>query len=41
MSAPTRVDQRSIGELLLDADFQSRQSLLDVDGSDAPAMLRT
>lgn len=41
MSTSTRVDQRSIGELLLDADFQARQLLLDVEGSDAPAMLRT
>lgn len=37
----TTVDQRAIGELLLDADFTSRQLLLDVIGDDAPAMLRT
>lgn len=37
----TTVDQRAIGEVLLDADFTSRQLLLDVVGDDAPAMLRT
>lgn len=41
MSTSTTVDQRSIGELLLDADYQARQLLLDVDGADAAAMLRT
>ncbi|MDQ2852232.1 MAG: hypothetical protein M3Y49_16180, partial [Actinomycetota bacterium] len=41
MSSATTVDQRTIGELLLDADFQARQLLLDVVGDDAPAMLRT
>ncbi|PWJ23350.1 hypothetical protein ATK17_3844 [Branchiibius hedensis] len=40
-TSSTPVDGRSIGELLLDADFQSRQLLLDVDGDDAAAMLRT
>lgn len=41
MSTSTTVDQRSIGELLLDADYQARQLLLDVDGADAAALLRT
>lgn len=41
MSSATTVDQRTIGELLLDADFQAHQLLLDVVGDDAPAMLRT
>ncbi|MGN6415446.1 hypothetical protein [Flexivirga sp.] len=41
MSTSGTVDQRSIGELLLDADYQARQLLLDVDGADAAAMLRT
>lgn len=41
MSSATTVDQRTIGELLLDADFQARQLLLDVVGDDASAMLRT
>src|ERR1035437_893285 len=36
-----RQDQRSVGELLLDADFTNRQLLMDVTGDDAPAMLRT
>src|ERR1035437_8816686 len=36
-----RHDQRSVGELLLDADFTTRQLLMDVTGQDAPAMLRT
>ena len=36
-----RQDQRSVGELLLDADFTTRQLLMDVTGQDAPAMLRT
>jgi len=34
-------DQRSVGELLLDADFTTRQVLMDVTGQDAQAMLRT
>jgi len=34
-------DERSVGELLLDADFTTRQVLMDVTGEDAPAMLRT
>ena len=34
-------DERSVGELLLDAEFISRQILMDVTGEDAPAMLRT
>ncbi|WP_158607498.1 hypothetical protein [Flexivirga caeni] len=34
-------DERSVGELLLDADFQARTLLLDVVGDDAPALLRT
>ncbi|MBO1756541.1 hypothetical protein [Allobranchiibius sp. CTAmp26] len=41
MSAETTTDQRSIGELLWDADFRARELLLDVVGDDAPAMLRT
>ncbi|HYN64422.1 MAG TPA: hypothetical protein VES36_07455, partial [Candidatus Limnocylindrales bacterium] len=36
-----RQDARSVGELLLDADFTARQILMDVTGEDAPAMLRT
>ena len=36
-----RRDERSVGELLLDADFTTRQVLMDVTGQDAPAMLRT
>ena len=36
-----RQDERSVGELLLDADFTTRQALMDVTGEDAPAMLRT
>ena len=36
-----RRDERSVGELLLDADFTTRQVLMDVTGEDAPAMLRT
>jgi hypothetical protein len=36
-----RQDARSVGELLLDADFSARQVLMDVTGEDAPAMLRT
>src|SRR5665811_526858 len=36
-----RQDQRSVGELLLDADFTTRQLLMDAAGQDAPAMLRT
>ena len=36
-----RQDERSVGELLLDADFTTRQILMDVTGDDAPAMLRT
>jgi hypothetical protein len=36
-----RQDQRSVGELLLDADFTTRQVLMDVTGQDAQAMLRT
>ena len=36
-----RRDGRSVGELLLDADFTTRQVLMDVTGQDAPAMLRT
>jgi len=34
-------DERSVGELLVDADFTTRQVLMDVTGEDAPAMLRT
>ena len=34
-------DARSIGELLLDADFQTRQLLLQVQGQDGPPMLAT
>jgi hypothetical protein len=34
-------DERSVGELLLDADFTTRQVLMDVTGQDAQAMLRT
>lgn len=34
-------DERSVGELLLDADFQARTLLLDVVGDDTPALLRT
>jgi hypothetical protein len=34
-------DARSVGELLLDADFTVRQVLMDVTGQDAQAMLRT
>lgn len=41
MSTKTPVDGRSIGELLLDADYQARQLLMDVTGDDAAAMLRT
>ena len=37
----SRQDARSVGELLLDADFTTRQVLMDVTGEDAPAMLRT
>jgi len=36
-----RQDQRSVGELLLDADSTTRQLLMDATGQDAPAMLRT
>jgi len=36
-----RQDERSVGELLLDADFTTRQVLMDVTGEIAPAMLRT
>jgi hypothetical protein len=36
-----RQDERSVGELLLDADFTTRQILMDVTGDDAQAMLRT
>ena len=36
-----RQDQRSVGELLLDADFTTRQVLMDAAGQDAQAMLRT
>jgi hypothetical protein len=36
-----RQDERSVGELLLDADFTTRQGLMDVTGQDAPAMLRS
>jgi hypothetical protein len=36
-----RQDERSVGELLLDADFTTRQVLMDVTGQDAQAMLRT
>src|SRR5450631_2202362 len=36
-----RQDLRSVGELLLDADFTTRQLLIDAAGQDAPAMLRT
>jgi hypothetical protein len=36
-----RQDERSVGELLLDADSTARQVLMDVTGEDAPAMLRT
>jgi hypothetical protein len=36
-----RQDERRVGELLLDADFTTRQGLMDVTGQDAPAMLRT
>ncbi|HZW43070.1 MAG TPA: hypothetical protein VFF32_01585 [Dermatophilaceae bacterium] len=36
-----RQDARSVGELLLDADFTTRQVLMDVTSEDAPAMLRT
>ena len=36
-----RQDDRSVGELLLDADFTSRQVLMDAAGQDAQAMLRT
>jgi hypothetical protein len=36
-----RQDERSIGELLLDADFTTRQGLMDATGQDAPAMLHT
>jgi hypothetical protein len=34
-------DTRSVGELLRDADLTTRLILLDVDGDQAPAMLRT
>ena len=34
-------DERSVGELLLDADFTTRQVLMDATGQDAQAMLRT
>ena len=34
-------DERSVGELLLDADFTTRQVLMDATGEDAQAMLRT
>ena len=34
-------DERSVGELLLDADFTIRQVLMDAATNDAPAMLRT
>jgi hypothetical protein len=37
----TRQDERSVGELLLDADFTTRQVLMDAAGQDAQAMLRT
>ena len=36
-----RQDERSVGELLLDADFTTRQGLMDAAGQDAQAMLRT
>jgi hypothetical protein len=36
-----RQDARSVGELLLDADFTTRQVLMDATGQDAPAMLGT
>ena len=36
-----RQDERSVGELLLDADFTTRQVLMDAAGQDAQAMLRT
>ena len=36
-----RQDERSVGELLLDADFTTRQVLMDATGQDAQAMLRT
>jgi len=39
VSMPT--DGRSIGEVLLDADFQTRQLLLQVQGQDGPPMLAT
>lgn len=41
MMTAEHVDQRAIGELLLDADAQARQLLLDATGDDARAMLRT
>lgn len=41
MSTRAPVDGRSIGELLLDADYLARRLLMDVTGDDAPAMLRT
>ncbi|MEJ7742297.1 MAG: hypothetical protein WKF73_06980 [Nocardioidaceae bacterium] len=34
-------DVRSVGELLLDADWITRDILMDVAGEHAPAMLRT
>jgi len=34
-------DERSVGELLRDADVTTRQLLMDATGQDAPAMLRT
>lgn len=37
----TGVDQRSVGELLLEADHISRSILVDVGGMDAAIMLRT
>ncbi|TWP34491.1 hypothetical protein [Leekyejoonella antrihumi] len=37
----TPPDRRSVGELLLDADYLARLTLLDADGEAAPAMLRT
>ena len=41
MNAVKAQDERSVGELLLDADFTTRQVLMDVTGEDAQAMLRT
>ena len=36
-----RRDERSVGELLLDADFTTRQVIMDVPGEAAPALLLT